>query len=131
MDNFILFINKNMKNKLIDENGNIILSNKNGVATRVGTIKNGITYNVFRSKARRICKVTIMCGAQHDEFFFHEDGNPAFHHIMNRDLSPNLMVLYLKYFANEDRYSPEDFIEYMFLNYFTELGYSRLDGELK
>ena len=112
-----------MKN-IINEYGEIILLNKNRKQTKVGTLKHGITYNVFRSSAKKIAKVTLKSGTQEDEFFFFDNGNPAFHHVQNRDLHPNLIALYLRYFADEEHFSPEGFIKYMVEKYFSALGYT-------
>lgn len=112
-----------MKN-ILNENGDIILLSKEGRPTKVGSLKHGITYNVFRSSAKKIAKVTLKSGTQEDEFFFFDNGNPAFHHVQNRDLHPNLILLYLGYFADEEHFSPEGFIEFMCKKYFSELGYT-------
>ena len=112
-----------MKN-IVNENGDIILLSKEGRPTKVGSLKHGITYNVFRSNAKKIAKVTLKTGSQEDEFFFFDNGNPAFHHVQNRDLHPNLILLYLRYFADEEHFSPKGFIEFMCMKYFAELGYT-------
>ena len=113
--------------ELINEYGEIIMLNKHGKPTKLGSLKHGITYNVFRSSAKKICKVTLFSGTLEDEFFFFDNGQPAFHHVQNRDVSPNLISLYLRYFADEEHYSPLNFIEYMCEKYYKELGYTYIE----
>ena len=85
-----------MKN-IINEYGEIILLNKNGKQTKVGTLKHGITYNVFHSSAKKICKVTLISGTLEEEFFFFDNGNPSYHlpirsrHCWNYSIISNIL----------------------------------------
>ena len=110
-----------MKN-VINENGDIYLKSKDGIPTRVASVKYGTTFNLLRGNPKQITKVTIYSMKLQDEFFFLGNGNPVFHHLQTRALNPNLTDLYLRYFAEEE-FSPESFLKYVFKRYFKVLGY--------
>lgn len=105
--------------------GHIVLLNENGIPTRVATLKQGVTYNESMSGSKNITKVTIKSGHDEDEFYFFENGTPAFHNIQ-QDTGDcfQLKRSYLKYFTKETKFSAEGFVDFMCGWHFAIEGYT-------
>ena len=112
---------------IINNQGDIIILDSDGMQTYIGTLKHGISYST-KAKARKVARVTIQPtnGFLTDEFFFcpgEKNYELIFQHLMNRDTNPELLKTYLMFFADQENYSPMEFISYVIKNYFVkELG---------
>lgn len=113
---------------IINNQGDIIILDADGMQTYIGTIKHGISYSKT-GKARKVARVTIQPNNNFltDEFYFipgEKDWELMFQHLMNREINPELLKTYLMFFADEENYSPMQFINYVIKNYFVkELAY--------
>ena len=113
---------------MFNKNGEIILLDKLGAKTYIGTLKHGISYSKT-GRIRKVARVTIQPSDNNltDEFFFiagETDYELIFQHLMNRDTNPELLMTYLFFFNDQENYSPIEFINYVIKHYFVkELGY--------
>jgi hypothetical protein len=113
-----------MKN-IIHPQGYIILKDSEGNKQLLGQIRHGVTFNLFKSAARKVSCVEFKVRNLTDVFYFHED-KPVFHHLCTRDTIPELTEVYLRFFLEEETFSPENFIRYVVREYFCkQLGFQQ------
>ncbi|MCC7302599.1 MAG: hypothetical protein IT233_08155 [Bacteroidia bacterium] len=111
---------------IITPEGYIRLKDTEGKSALIGQIRNGITFNLFKSVPRKVRVVEFKLGKNTDPpggragtFYFH-NYNPVFHHIGSREEHPLLTKIYMLYFLEESTYTPESFVNYVCKNYFVE-----------
>ena len=116
--------------KIIDESGNLILLNPDGISTVVANVIYGHTYGSVSSSALTTPCLTIYTKNRslEDKFIFCDDNAIPFTHLQSKLLNPILMKIYQKLLLNNNYYNVEKFLAIIISDYFIDyLGYSLSD----